>query len=199
MDADICTAINKLPVFDMLSPLALNHGSHILCSVRAVHHTQDLLLTPARAVYRTQDLLRCSEDPDSCKQLNEAVTCMLDVLKCVNDSMHQVAISGFPVRQQPNTERGSIAGYTAAAVSRVAFIGICGDRHCVLAIYVQVISFRCEIVIVLTTQGFISHLSFHLSIIHLKVMFRLLMKVWGVILYHKCSINSVVSVTVGPS
>ena len=24
---------------------------------------------------------------------------MLDVLKCVNDSMHQVAISGFPVRR----------------------------------------------------------------------------------------------------
>lgn len=42
-----------------------------------------------------QDLLRYSEDRNLSKELQEALDCMLVVVKCVNDSLHQVAITGF--------------------------------------------------------------------------------------------------------
>lgn len=34
--------------------------------------------------------------------LQEALDCMLVVLKCVNDSMHQIAITGVPVSLSKN-------------------------------------------------------------------------------------------------
>ncbi|XP_059481184.1 guanine nucleotide exchange factor DBS-like isoform X2 [Neocloeon triangulifer] len=58
------------------------------------------LLKPVQRITKYQlllkDLLRYSEDlPNSLKELQSALDCMLVVLKCVNDSMHQVAITGF--------------------------------------------------------------------------------------------------------
>lgn len=44
-----------------------------------------------------QDLLRTSQSDSCSKELKEALDCMLIVLKCVNDSMLQIAITGFPV------------------------------------------------------------------------------------------------------
>lgn len=44
-----------------------------------------------------KDLLRFSDSGSCTKELQKALDCMLIVLKCVNDSMHQVAITGFPV------------------------------------------------------------------------------------------------------
>jgi hypothetical protein len=42
-----------------------------------------------------QDLLRYTDDKKCRKELQEALDCMLIMLKCVNDSMHQIAITGF--------------------------------------------------------------------------------------------------------
>ena len=40
---------------------------------------------------------RFSESGTCTRELQKALDCMLVVLKCVNDSMHQIAITGFPV------------------------------------------------------------------------------------------------------
>lgn len=57
------------------------------------------LLKPIQRITKYQlllkDLLRCSEEPKCRSQLQEALNCMLVVVKCVNDSMHQIAITGF--------------------------------------------------------------------------------------------------------
>lgn len=44
-----------------------------------------------------QDLLRYGECGSMSTGLQQALDCMLVVLKCVNDSMHQIAITGVPV------------------------------------------------------------------------------------------------------
>ena len=51
----------------------------------------------------SQDLLKCVEGSQGRRELQEAVDTMLAVLKCLNDSMHQVAIVGFPVRLSCDT------------------------------------------------------------------------------------------------
>ncbi|XP_031336912.1 guanine nucleotide exchange factor DBS-like isoform X1 [Photinus pyralis] len=59
------------------------------------------LLKPVQRITKYQlllkDLLRYSDEKKSCKELQQALDCMLVVLRCVNDSMHQISISGFPV------------------------------------------------------------------------------------------------------
>ncbi|KAH8372697.1 hypothetical protein KR009_003054, partial [Drosophila setifemur] len=58
------------------------------------------LLKPVQRITKYQlllkDLLRFSDSGSYTKELQKALDCMLIVLKCVNDSMHQVAITGFP-------------------------------------------------------------------------------------------------------
>ncbi|GBP44605.1 Guanine nucleotide exchange factor DBS [Eumeta japonica] len=58
------------------------------------------LLKPVQRITKYQlllkDLLRYSECGSVSTGLQEALDCMLVVLKCVNDSMHQIAITGFP-------------------------------------------------------------------------------------------------------
>ncbi|KAF0301033.1 Guanine nucleotide exchange factor DBS [Amphibalanus amphitrite] len=93
---------NKPASEDLRRQIGDTNSFFVECQRRLQHKLPlgAFLLKPVQRITKYQlllkDLLRCSEDPDSCKQLTEAVTCMLDVLKCVNDSMHQVAISGFP-------------------------------------------------------------------------------------------------------
>ncbi|XP_012278425.1 guanine nucleotide exchange factor DBS isoform X1 [Orussus abietinus] len=57
------------------------------------------LLKPVQRITKYQlllkDLLKYSDEPSCCTELQEALECMLVVLKCVNDSMHQTAITGF--------------------------------------------------------------------------------------------------------
>ncbi|XP_075216691.1 guanine nucleotide exchange factor DBS-like isoform X2 [Lycorma delicatula] len=57
------------------------------------------LLKPVQRITKYQlllkDLLHYSEQEKWCSELQEALDCMLVVLKCVNDSMHQIAITGF--------------------------------------------------------------------------------------------------------
>lgn len=57
------------------------------------------LLKPVQRITKYQlllkDLLRYSDDGKCCKELQQALECMLVVLKLVNDSMHQIAITGF--------------------------------------------------------------------------------------------------------
>lgn len=59
------------------------------------------LLKPVQRITKYQlllkDLLKYSDEPSCCTELQEALDCMLVVLKCVNDSMHQTAITGFGV------------------------------------------------------------------------------------------------------
>lgn len=56
------------------------------------------LLKPVQRITKYQlllkDLLHYTEN---CKELQQALDCMLVVLRCVNDSMHQISITGFPV------------------------------------------------------------------------------------------------------
>lgn len=58
------------------------------------------LLKPVQRITKYQlllkDLLRFSDSGTCAKELQKALDCMLIVLKCVNDSMHQIAITGFP-------------------------------------------------------------------------------------------------------
>ncbi|CAH2244713.1 jg7641 [Pararge aegeria aegeria] len=59
------------------------------------------LLKPVQRITKYQlllkDLLRYSECGSMSTGLQQALDCMLVVLKCVNDSMHQIAITGVPV------------------------------------------------------------------------------------------------------
>ncbi|CAB3239727.1 unnamed protein product [Arctia plantaginis] len=59
------------------------------------------LLKPVQRITKYQlllkDLLRYSECGSMTTKLQQALDCMLVVLKCVNDSMHQIAITGVPV------------------------------------------------------------------------------------------------------
>ncbi|VVD02205.1 unnamed protein product [Leptidea sinapis] len=59
------------------------------------------LLKPVQRITKYQlllkDLLRYSECGSMSSGLQQALDCMLVVLKCVNDSMHQIAITGVPV------------------------------------------------------------------------------------------------------
>ncbi|XP_050314166.1 guanine nucleotide exchange factor DBS-like isoform X2 [Anthonomus grandis grandis] len=59
------------------------------------------LLKPVQRITKYQlllsHLLKYSEGKlQCCKELQQALDCMLLVLKCVNDSMHQISITGFP-------------------------------------------------------------------------------------------------------
>ncbi|XP_055387523.1 guanine nucleotide exchange factor DBS-like isoform X2 [Condylostylus longicornis] len=58
------------------------------------------LLKPVQRITKYQlllkDLLRFSDSGTCTKELQKALDCMLIVLKCVNDSMHQIAITGYP-------------------------------------------------------------------------------------------------------
>ncbi|CAH0388373.1 unnamed protein product [Bemisia tabaci] len=57
------------------------------------------LLKPIQRITKYQlllkDLLRYSQNERGRAELQQALECMLDVLRCVNDSMHQIAITGF--------------------------------------------------------------------------------------------------------
>lgn len=59
------------------------------------------LLKPVQRITKYQlllkDLLKFTDSGTCAKELQKALDCMLIVLKCVNDSMHQIAITGFPV------------------------------------------------------------------------------------------------------
>ncbi|XP_077002941.1 proto-oncogene DBL isoform X3 [Tamandua tetradactyla] len=57
------------------------------------------LLKPVQRITKYQlllkELLKCSQDCEGMEQLKEALDTMLDLLKTVNDSMHQTAITGY--------------------------------------------------------------------------------------------------------
>lgn len=42
-------------------------------------------------------MLKCSKNSEGTAELEEALATVLDILKSVNDSMHQIAITGFEV------------------------------------------------------------------------------------------------------
>lgn len=80
------------------------------------------LLKPVQRITKYQlllkDLLKYSDEPSCCTELQEALDCMLVVLKCVNDSMHQTAITGFGVSVLLNF---GLSWWTAYILSFVTF------------------------------------------------------------------------------
>ncbi|EDV59894.1 uncharacterized protein LOC6541768 isoform X1 [Drosophila erecta] len=72
------------------------------CQIRLGHKLPlaAYLLKPVQRITKYQLLLKdllLFTDNDSCRnELKNALDCMLIVLKCVNDSMHQISITGFP-------------------------------------------------------------------------------------------------------
>ncbi|EDW99482.2 uncharacterized protein LOC6539116 isoform X1 [Drosophila yakuba] len=72
------------------------------CQIRLGHKLPlaAYLLKPVQRITKYQLLLKdllLFSDNDSCRyELKNALDCMLIVLKCVNDSMHQISITGFP-------------------------------------------------------------------------------------------------------
>lgn len=48
---------------------------------------------------RLQEMLKCNKG-EGTAELEEALATMLDIIKSVNDSMHQIAITGFEVSMQ---------------------------------------------------------------------------------------------------
>ncbi|KAM6143891.1 proto-oncogene DBL isoform 2-T2 [Erethizon dorsatum] len=69
---------------------------------RKLNHRLDLdsyLLKPVQRITKYQlllkELLKYSKDSEGSTQLQEALDTMLDLLKSVNDSMHQIAINGY--------------------------------------------------------------------------------------------------------
>ncbi|XP_076261206.1 guanine nucleotide exchange factor DBS-like isoform X2 [Rhynchophorus ferrugineus] len=81
---------NELSAFFMACQKKLGHklplAAYLLKPVQRITKYQLLL----------KDLLRYTEEGRYCKELQQALECMLVVLKCVNDSMHQISITGFP-------------------------------------------------------------------------------------------------------
>lgn len=87
----------------MRETLVDNHKFFQTCQNKLGHKLPlaAYLLKPVQRITKYQlllkDLLRYSDDSVCCKELQQALDCMLVVLKLVNDSMHQVAITGFPI------------------------------------------------------------------------------------------------------
>lgn len=44
-----------------------------------------------------QEMLKCSKNSEDTAELEEALATVLDIIKSVNDSMHQIAITGYEV------------------------------------------------------------------------------------------------------
>uniref|UniRef100_A0A674EJQ3 Guanine nucleotide exchange factor DBS-like n=1 Tax=Salmo trutta TaxID=8032 RepID=A0A674EJQ3_SALTR len=57
------------------------------------------LLKPVQRITKYQlmlkEMLKCSKNQEGIAELEEALATMLDIIKSVNDSMHQIAITGF--------------------------------------------------------------------------------------------------------
>ncbi|XP_016323998.1 guanine nucleotide exchange factor DBS-like [Sinocyclocheilus anshuiensis] len=57
------------------------------------------LLKPVQRIIKYQlmlkEMLKCSKNSEGTAELEEALATMLDIIKSVNDSMHQIAITGF--------------------------------------------------------------------------------------------------------
>ncbi|XP_073772497.1 guanine nucleotide exchange factor DBS isoform X7 [Danio rerio] len=57
------------------------------------------LLKPVQRITKYQlmlkEMLKCSKNPEGTAELEEAQATVLDIIKSVNDSMHQIAITGF--------------------------------------------------------------------------------------------------------
>ncbi|VEN49521.1 unnamed protein product [Callosobruchus maculatus] len=66
------------------------------------------LLKPVQRITKYQlllkDLPRYSTEGKCSRELQQALDCMLIVLKCVNDSMHQISITGFPMALEQQGE-----------------------------------------------------------------------------------------------
>ncbi|XP_073991103.1 guanine nucleotide exchange factor DBS-like isoform X4 [Rhodnius prolixus] len=95
------TYCQNIPRSEKLRESVGDHPFFRSCQVKLGHKLPlaAYLLKPVQRITKYQlllkDLLSYSEGKKWCCELQEALECMLVVLKCVNDSMHQVAITGY--------------------------------------------------------------------------------------------------------
>lgn len=94
----------NIPRSERLREQILSESQFLVTCQQRLGHKLPLaayLLKPVQRITKYQlllkDLLKYSDEPTCCTELQEALDCMLVVLKCVNDSMHQTAITGFGV------------------------------------------------------------------------------------------------------
>lgn len=95
----------NIPRSEQLREQIQNEPQFLVACQQKLGHKLPLaayLLKPVQRITKYQlllkDLLKYSDEAPCCTELQEALDCMLVVLKCVNDSMHQTAITGFGVR-----------------------------------------------------------------------------------------------------
>lgn len=99
----LCQPHNRI-YSHLILPLEYTHSFLTECQKKLGHKLPlaAYLLKPVQRITKYQlllkDLLKFSDTGTCTKELQKALDCMLVVLKCVNDSMHQIAITGFPVR-----------------------------------------------------------------------------------------------------
>ncbi|KAK0078018.1 hypothetical protein PV325_003154 [Microctonus aethiopoides] len=92
----------NIPRSEQLREQIQNEPQFLVACQQKLGHKLPLaayLLKPVQRITKYQlllkDLLKYSDEAPCCTELQEALDCMLVVLKCVNDSMHQTAITGF--------------------------------------------------------------------------------------------------------
>uniref|UniRef100_A0A672USR1 MCF.2 cell line derived transforming sequence-like 2 n=1 Tax=Strigops habroptila TaxID=2489341 RepID=A0A672USR1_STRHB len=61
----------------------------------AVQDHQSLFSFLVFISFSNQEMLKCSKNSEGTAELEEALATMLDIIKSVNDSMHQIAITGY--------------------------------------------------------------------------------------------------------
>ncbi|XP_065166036.1 guanine nucleotide exchange factor DBS-like isoform X2 [Atheta coriaria] len=93
----------NIPRSESLRETIVDHSHFFqMCQLKLGHKLPlaAYLLKPVQRITKYQlliaDLLKYCDDSQSYKQLQIALECMLQVLKCVNDSMLQISITGFP-------------------------------------------------------------------------------------------------------
>ncbi|KAL4630759.1 guanine nucleotide exchange factor DBS-like isoform X1 [Arapaima gigas] len=74
----------------------LSLDAYLLKPVQRITKYQLLLKARLSAsVSSLQEMLKCSKNSEGTAELEEALATVLDIIKSVNDSMHQIAITGF--------------------------------------------------------------------------------------------------------
>ncbi|NXO81169.1 MCF2L factor, partial [Sitta europaea] len=73
----------------------LSLDAYLLKPVQRITKYQLLLKAIFPISFFNQEMLKCSKNSEGTAELEEALATMLDIIKSVNDSMHQIAITGY--------------------------------------------------------------------------------------------------------
>ncbi|KAI4894887.1 hypothetical protein NFI96_013644 [Prochilodus magdalenae] len=73
----------------------LSLDAYLLKPVQRITKYQLMLKARLQYLGDMHEMLKCSKNSEGTAELEEALATMLDIIKSVNDSMHQIAITGF--------------------------------------------------------------------------------------------------------